>query len=672
MNIKEHSMPITSETDHLISSAFSIHFVIENDLIIRSISDTLRRFMPTIEGQPLLTAFRIQRPSAASSFDQLMSTNGKMALLETCDKSFAIRGQFIGDIAGKKCRFVGSPWLAWMTKNKPDIKMKLRDFSAIDPQLDQLVLLSTERQNLADLKQLTVEIKQAHEKTKLSYQAQADFFAIMSHEMRTPLNGVAMALELIDKDQLSDESNRMHSIATQSSDNLKNVINSVLDYSKLQSGGFSNDVIAFDINACVDGALTIIEAKAAQKNVLLIKKIDCEQDLRLVGDEPKIRQVLINLLSNAIKFTSQGSIIVSAKLSSDDTQLLLAVEDTGTGIPAHIKPHVFKPFWTIDQDKSDIGSGTGLGLNICHQMVDIMGGHIDYSSKLNMGTRFSFGIPIGKSQSSHNRKYDYKSTNKNQFSGKILLAEDNEINQQLMTKILEKRGIEVDVVGNGEEAINQIAKVEYDLIFMDISMPVMGGVTATKILRENHMLDDLPIIALTAHAGQEQAGEFLASGMNAVMNKPIDGGALNLILGQWLSSAQQLETTANHSFVEPKLVPLIDITAAENLVADIGIEAYQDIAEMFDQECRKCIETINAEYNELNFDEVAKTSHAILSSARSLGAEKLGQHLKFLEQASITASTSEMNVLISTLDLLTDESLTALNDYANNLTTFKS
>ncbi|MFB1036016.1 MAG: ATP-binding protein, partial [Sinobacterium sp.] len=510
-------MPITSDVDHLINSAFSIHFVIDRDLIIRSISDTSRRFMPDIEGQPLMSVFQIQRPSALSSFDDLISTNGKMALLETGDNSFAIRGQFIGDLDGRQCRFVGSPWLAWMTKKRPDIKMKMRDFSAIDPQLDQLVLLATERQNLADLEQLTVEIKQAHEKTKLSYQAQADFFAIMSHEMRTPLNGVAMALELIDKNQLSDESNRMHSIATQSSDNLKNVINSVLDYSKLQSGGFSNDVIAFDINACVDAALTIRDAKAAQKNVLLINKVDSEQDLRLVGDEPKIRQVLINLLSNAIKFTDQGSITVSAKLSIDDTELLLAVEDTGTGIPAHIKPHVFKPFWTIDQDKSDIGSGTGLGLNICHRMVDIMGGHIDFSSKLNIGTRFSFGVPIEKSQSSPSRKYDYQPTNKHQFTGKILLAEDNEINQQLMTKILEKRGVEVDVVGNGEEAINQIAKVEYDLIFMDISMPVMDGVTATKILRENHALDDLPIIALTAHAGQDQAGEFLATGMNAVM-----------------------------------------------------------------------------------------------------------------------------------------------------------
>jgi signal transduction histidine kinase/CheY-like chemotaxis protein len=669
VNIKEPSMPITSETDHLINSAFSIHFVIDRDLIIRSISDTSRRFMPNIEDQPLMSVFRIQRPSALSSFDDLISTNGKMALLETCDKSFAIRGQFISDIDGKQCRFVGSPWLAWMTKKRPDIKMKLRDFSAIDPQLDQLVLLVTERQNLADLEQLTVEIKQAHEKTKLAYQAQADFFAIMSHEMRTPLNGVAMALELIDKDQLSDESNRMHSIATQSSDNLKNVINSVLDYSKLQSGGFSNDVIAFDINACIAAALTIIEAKAAQKNVLLINKIDCAQDLSLVGDEPKIRQVLINLLSNAIKFTNQGSITVSAKLSIDDTQLLLAVEDTGAGIPAHIKPHVFKPFWTIDQDKSDIGSGTGLGLNICHRMVDIMGGYIDFSSKLNIGTRFSFGVPIEKSQSSPNRKYDYQPTNKNQFTGKILLAEDNEINQQLMTKILEKRGVEVDVVGNGEEAINQIAKVEYDLIFMDISMPVMDGVTATKILRENHALDDLPIIALTAHAGQDQAGEFLATGMNAVMNKPIDGGALNLILGQWLSSAQQPETATSDSMLKPKLVALIDITAAEKLVADIGIEAYQDIAEMFAQECRKGIKAINTEYNDLNFDDVAKACHAILSGARSLGAEQLGQHLKSLELASVTASTSEMNVLISTLGSLTDESLTALDDYANSLTT---
>jgi HPt (histidine-containing phosphotransfer) domain-containing protein len=149
----------------------------------------------------------------------------------------------------------------------------------------------------------------------------------------------------------------------------------------------------------------------------------------------------------------------------------------------------------------------------------------------------------------------------------------------------------------------------------------------------------------------------------------IDGGALNLILGQWLSSAQQPETATSDSMLKPKLVALIDITAAEKLVADIGIEAYQDIAEMFAQECRKGIKAINTDYNDLNFDDVAKACHAILSGARSLGAEQLGQHLKSLELVSITASTSEMNMLIATLGSLTDESLTALDDYANSLTT---
>jgi CheY-like chemotaxis protein len=203
---------------------------------------------------------------------------------------------------------------------------------------------------------------------------------------------------------------------------------------------------------------------------------------------------------------------------------------------------------------------------------------------------------------------------------------------------------------------------------MDISMPVMDGVTATQLLRENHTLDSLPIIALTAHAGQDKAGEFLANGMNAVMNKPIDASALNLILGQWLSNTPPPEDAASPKVLVPKLDSLIDISAAKKLIADIGIEAYQDIAGMFALECRKSIDTINSQYNELNFDEIAKTSHAILSSARSLGAEQLGQHLKALEQAAVDASTSEMNVLITTLDALTDESLAALDAYASSLT----
>jgi signal transduction histidine kinase/CheY-like chemotaxis protein len=624
--------------------------------------------MPNIEGQPLMTVFQIQRPSAISSFDDIMSTSGKMALLEASDNSFAIRGQLVGAKGGKKCRFVGSPWLAWMSKNKPDTRMKLRDFSASDPQLDQLILLSTERQNLRDLEDLATELKQAHKKTVTAYKAQADFFAIMSHEMRTPLNGLAMALELIEQQQLSGESLHMHNIATHSANNLKNVINSVLDYSKLQSGGFTNDPVEFYIEETIDAALIMIEAKATQQKVELVKVIGDDLEGALIGDEPKIRQVLINLLSNAIKFTTDGSITISAKLSDDSAQLILNIEDTGGGITESIKPHVFKPFWTLDEETADIGSGTGLGLNICHQMVDIMGGNISFASLVDIGTRFDIAIPIEKSASSTLRKNDYEQTSNPQFAGKVLLAEDNKVNQQLMMKILEKRGVVVDVANNGRDAIDCVEANRYDIIFMDISMPVMDGVEATKQLREIYDKNVLPIIALTAHSGQDKAGEYLSCGMNSVMNKPIDSTLLNHILGQWLASAPPIAVSPDALMIGSEPNALIDEAIAEKLITDIGASVYQEIATLFEAECRKSIEKINDEYNELDFDQLAKTAHAILSSARSLGLERLGQHLKSLELAAADANTGDINILISTLSKLSEDSLQALKEYSITLT----
>jgi signal transduction histidine kinase/CheY-like chemotaxis protein len=657
-------MPIVNDTDHLINSAFSIHFMVESDLIIHSPSDTLKRFMPNIEGQPLMTVFKIQRPSGISSFEDLLLTGGKMALFEAKDGSFAVRGQLVDDIEGRKCRFVGSPWLAWMSKNNPQIGMKLDDFSAIDPQLDLLILLSTERQNLVDLEQLAAELQQAHQTSITAYRAQADFFAIMSHEMRTPLNGLAMALELIDKRQLAGDSLHMHDVATHSADNLKNVINSVLDYSKLQSGGFTNDPVEFYIEETIDAALMMIEAKASQQQIELVKNLDEALTCALIGDESKIRQVLINLLSNAIKFTADGSITLTGRMSDDNTQLLLNVEDTGPGIPDSIKPYIFKPFWTLEEDQTDIGSGTGLGLNICYQMVEIIGGEISFATIVDIGTRFDITIPVEKSASNTLRKHDYEQTSNPQFIGKVLLAEDNKVNQLLMMKILEKRGLDVDIADNGKDAIKWIENTLYDLVFMDISMPVMGGIKATRKLRETYSRDVLPIIALTAHSGQDKVGEYLACGMNSVMSKPIDSNTLNLTLGQWLASSPQTASISGESALGSALDLLMDEAVAERLIADIGIAAYQDIAALFETECSTSIVKITTEYNELNFDEVSKAAHAILSSARSLGLSKLGQQLKSLELAAKDTNTSEMNILISTLNSLTQESLIALEEYA--------
>jgi two-component system sensor histidine kinase/response regulator len=237
-----------------------------------------------------------------------------------------------------------------------------------------------------------------------------------------------------------------------------------------------------------------------------------------------------------------------------------------------------------------------------------------------------------------------------------------------MMKILEKRGVVVDVANNGRDAIDCVEANRYDIIFMDISMPVMDGVEATKQLREIYDKNVLPIIALTAHSGQDKAGEYLSCGMNSVMNKPIDSTLLNHILGQWLASAPPIAVSPDALMIGSEPNALIDEAIAEKLITDIGASVYQEIATLFEAECRKSIEKINDEYNELDFDQLAKTAHAILSSARSLGLERLGQHLKSLELAAADANTGDINILISTLSKLSEDSLQALKEYSITLT----
>ncbi|NHN37216.1 response regulator [Pseudomaricurvus alcaniphilus] len=664
----------------LIDQLASVYFSLDVDLKVRAPSAVLAKYLA--ESQLCSTPgwqadftelFDVIRPNKIDTFGSIKKSLGSMVLLVTKAGNFAVRGQFVvTDPQQTTMMFVGSPWLSWMNANQSNTTLMMSDFKSWDPQLDQLILLSTESQNLKDLQQLAEELKTAKEKAEAASQAQADFFAIMSHEMRTPLSGVITALELIDFRLLEEPVARMIKISRESAENLKLVVDHVLDYSKLQAGGFENTVAPFDLRQMLDATLRIVEARARDRGNDLVVSIDDSVSKYVSADESKVRQVLINLLSNSIKFTKNGRIEIN--LSQVNDLLTICVHDSGRGIPENLHDKIFEPFLTYSGNQGDEESGTGLGLSISRKLVEIMGGTIGFESSPGQGAQFSLHIPVTEVDP---QDLEFPGINDQvaapSFSGRVLLAEDNKTNQYLSKLLLERRGLKVDVADNGQQVIEMATSHTYDIIFMDVSMPVMDGVNATTILRQWHSPAQLPIIAMTAHAGDDYRQRFIDSGMNAVITKPIDPELLDEQLERWLCGQEATADKGDRSIVQAipgdtaqdaqQELPVMDRTAAEQLIEDIGTSAFLKVTGLFQDEIQQGIKEIHRAHGASELGSVANTAHSIRSTAGSIGCLRLNALLSHIEACARASELSELNDSMAQLTDTATVSLAAIDDF---------
>lgn len=684
-------MESVSPEETLVRQISTISFCVHQDLSLHNPSDTLSHYLPNAEGGTLTDLFEVVRPAGAIDFSSLRDTYGAMVLLVTRDQTFAVRGQFIDSTNGNALIFVGSPWLSWITQNAPQTQIRMKDFASTDVQLDQLIFLSTEQQNLKDLHQLTEELRQAKDAAEQANEIQSKFFALMSHEMRTPLNGVSAALDLIDDHQLEGESLKMLQIARNSSGNLKRVIDQVLNYSKLQAGGFSNDVKPFDLYQTLTSVMDLHTPFAQQQdNQLVLSGID--QPLFLGADESKLRQVLINLVGNALKFTVDGEVSVHSDLDENSKTLTIYVRDTGEGIPEVLQPKIFQSYWSFDSNRGG-SKGTGLGLNICKQFIDIMGGDIRFESTPGQGTKFEIRLPVARVEANEEYRQVEAEQVPEYFSGQVLLAEDNRTNQYLIQLLLERRGLRVHLADSGVEAIAQIEANHYDLVLMDISMPVMDGLEATRKLRERYSKEQLPIVAMTAHAGDEDHARFLAAGMNSAMSKPIDLHVLNQTLARWCQIEQRPDQSENQqpgrqevqqdeqrpsaqaeSLEEESMeTGLLDEQEAEKLHGELGVEVFRQINGVFQVEARERLDEIVTANQVRQGDDLAKKAHSIRSSAATLGCLPLAKRLKDIEllardaESVETAQWTQLDEWVRDLPQLLTDSLILLADYSAGL-----
>ena len=429
--------------------------------------------------------------------------------------------------------------------------------------------------DITEMKQLEFELKGARHKAEESSKAKAMFLANMSHEIRTPLNGIVGMAEQLAQSQLDADQRYFVDIMRSASSTLLSIINDVLDISKIESGKFSIETTPFNLNETIRRTLSIFGEKAKQTNVSLDIELMDDRGIMHLGDPHRLSQVLFNIVGNAMKFTQAGYVRVTSHLARGENDICLvsfSIEDTGVGMDMAYLTKVFEAFTQEDASVTRKFGGSGLGLSIARNIVHIMGGTLEIESEKGKGTRVNIRIPMRISN--EKTKQDIVEITDLQKSLKglrILAVEDNELNRMVLQVILKKCEVVLTIAHNGQEAIDLIQQQEFDLVLMDVQMPIVDGLEATKYIR-NELKMIIPIIGLSANAMREEVEICKQAGMNDYLVKPYSERVLVEIMKKWSTEVMATESIKYGNEVAEEL----DLSVLKQYVGN-DIDALRDI-----------------------------------------------------------------------------------------------
>lgn len=519
--------------------------------------------------------------------------------------------------------------------------------AVLDPQGELLYILGS-GEDITERKKADTAVKQASELAREASQAKSRFLATMSHEIRTPVNAIMGMTDLTLSTALNQEQRKYLKVVHHSSEHLLSLIDDILDISAIEAKKVEIEHQPFDPDRLITEVVDMFSNAAARKDIHLSHTVK-GLPKGLKGDPARLRQILANLVGNAVKFTQDGSVVITAEPAPNDQErtisgtvpIRFSVRDTGIGIPEGRADTIFQEFTQLESSLSRTYGGTGLGLAICKKLVDLMGGTIWVARAEPCGSIFYFSIcleparkediPVSVPFQSRQRNDGSQTAPKDGIylkSRRILVAEDFQINQDVIRPVLEKQGIKVTMVSNGQKAVQAVRENQYDLILMDIEMPVMDDLEATRKIRkmDNPQKSSIPIAALTAHALKGDKERFLAAGMDEYITKPVQTGRLIQTISQLLSTGtdDEFQGLTEPKYFDPdRALSLVDHDDELLLITCRSILTHLPVY----------LEELDRTVKQKSHKETARLAHSIKSAAKSMGADKLAAMAFELEQA---------------------------------------
>lgn len=482
--------------------------------------------------------------------------------------------------------------------------------------------------------------------------AKSEFLATMSHEIRTPLNGVIGLTRFLLEDQLTPVQRQHAELIDSSAQSLLGLINDFLDFSKVEAGELAIENVAFDLHALLGELSRLYGLRAREKQLFFGLDIDAGVPQWVRADPARLRQILNNLLGNALKFTAHGHVnlqVTAVLTSAGHATVLVAVSDTGIGIPPDVQRRLFTRFTQADSSTSRKYGGTGLGLAIVKQLCELMGGRVELHSAPQQGSTFKVFLPVELAESQTAPVSRRLVPTAEVHAARILLAEDNPTNQMVAIGVLRRLGYtDVTIAGDGKQAVEMVLSRPFDAILMDCHMPAMDGYAATQMLRAGGCT--LPVIAMTANAMKGDRDKCLAAGMDDYLTKPVERDALGEMLGRWLSRSSTPDGTEKIELEPGPQGPVIYDKAGVARRFRGDDELLPRVIESFREHTPDLIAKLKSAIDGRRMDEVLLLAHTVGGSAATLGGEALRKTAHALEQCHPNGAPETMAQLITQLE----------------------